>query len=86
VKRLKVKVRKAYNGRKLGEFLQPDLKCLSRQLMAKKKKTFLRSVLQNEGKCWTEFYKYAKRHKRNRENIPVIKDCNGRLITDYSIY
>jgi hypothetical protein len=44
----------------------------------------LRSILntRNEGKCWTEFYKYVKRCKGNRENIPVIKDGNGWLITD----
>jgi hypothetical protein len=35
-----------------------------------------------QGKCWTEFYKYVKRRKGNRENIPAIKDGNGRLITD----
>jgi len=28
------------------------------------------------------FYKYVKRRKENRENIPAIKDCNGRIITD----
>jgi len=33
-------------------------------------------------KCWADFYKYLKRRKGNRENIPVIKDCNGRIITD----
>jgi len=31
---------------------------------------------------WTEFYKYAKRHNRKRENIPAIKDCNGWLNTE----
>jgi hypothetical protein len=40
------------------------------------------SVLQNEGRCWTEFYKYVKRRKGNIENIQVIKDHNGTLITD----
>jgi hypothetical protein len=38
-------------------------------------------VLQNEGSCWTELYKYVKRRKGNRENIPAIKDHNGKLIT-----
>ena len=33
-------------------------------------------------KCWSDFYKYVKRRKGNRENIPAIKDCNGRIITD----
>jgi hypothetical protein len=42
----------------------------------------LNSILSNEGKCWSEFYKYVKRHKGNRENSPAIKDCNGRIITD----
>jgi hypothetical protein len=27
------------------------------------------------------FYKYVKGHKGNRENIPAIKDLNGKLIT-----
>jgi hypothetical protein len=45
-------------------------------------KSFLRSILRNEGKQWTEFYEYVKGHKRNRENIEAIKDSNGRLITD----
>jgi len=38
VKQLKIKVRRAYNGRKLGELFQSDLKRLSRQLLAEKKK------------------------------------------------
>jgi len=42
----------------------------------------LSSVLQNEGKSWLEFYRFVNRRKGNRENIPVIKDCNGGLITD----
>jgi hypothetical protein len=45
---------------------------------------FLKSILSKEGKCWTDFYKYVhvKRRKGNKENIPAIKDCNGRIITD----
>jgi hypothetical protein len=38
--------------------------------------------LNNEGKCWPEFYKHVKRRKEFRENIPAIKDCNGRPIID----
>jgi hypothetical protein len=34
------------------------------------------------GKCWTDFYKYVKRRKGNKENIPAIKDCHGQIITD----
>jgi hypothetical protein len=30
----------------------------------------------------SDFYKYVKRRKGNRENIPAIKDWNGRIITD----
>jgi hypothetical protein len=85
VKRLKVKVRKAYNETKFGQHYQADLNRLPKQLLVAKKKaqeTFLRSVLQNEGRCWTEFCKYVKRRKGNRENIPVIKDQNGKLITE----
>jgi len=39
-------------------------------------------LLSKEGKCWSDFYKYIKRRKGNKENIPAIKDCNGRIITD----
>jgi hypothetical protein len=85
VKRLKVKVRKMYNKRKNGQPYQRELKRLSMELLVAKKKaqeTFLRVVLQNEERCWTEFYKYVKRRKGNREIIPAIKDHNGKLITD----
>jgi len=61
------------------------MKQLSKQLLAAKKsaqEAFLKSILSKEGKCWSEFYKYVKRRKGNRENIPTIKDCNGRIITD----
>ena len=40
------------------------------------------SVLQNEGKFWSEFHRFVNRCKGNGENIPAIKDCNGELITD----
>jgi hypothetical protein len=61
------------------------LKQLSKQLLAAKKtaqEALLKSILSNEGKCWTEFYKYIRRRKGNRENIPAIKEGNGRIITD----
>jgi hypothetical protein len=64
VKCLKVKVRKMYNKRKFGQPYQRELKRLSMELLVAKKKaqeTFLRAVLQNEGRCWTEFYKYVGR-------------------------
>ena len=35
---------------------------------------------QNEGKCWTEVNKDVKRREGNMENIPMNKDCNGRII------
>jgi hypothetical protein len=81
----KGKVRKAYNKKKFGQHYQADLNQLSSELLVAKKKaqeTFLHLVLQNEGRCWTEFCKYVKRRKGNRENIPVIKDQNGKLITE----
>jgi len=87
IKRLKSKVRKAYNRRKLGAHCIEELKQLSKQLLAAKKsaqEAFLKSVLSKEDKCWSEFYKYVKRRKGNRGNIPAIKDCNGLIIT-YSI-
>jgi hypothetical protein len=44
--------------------------------------TFLSSVLQNEGKSWSEFDRFVNRRTGNRENIPAIKDCNEGLIKD----
>jgi hypothetical protein len=74
VKRLKVKFRRAYNRRKLGEHYQAVLKRLSKKLLSAKRnaqETFLSSVLQNEGKSWSEFYRNVNRRKGNRENIPA---------------
>jgi hypothetical protein len=64
-----------------------ELNTLYKQLLAVKKtahETFLGSVgpLSNKDNCWSEFYKYVKMHKGNRENIPAIKDSNGTIITD----
>ena len=61
------------------------LKQLSKQLIAAKKQaqeTYLNTILSKEGKCWSDFYKYVKWRKGNRENIPAIKDGNWRIITD----
>ena len=62
------------------------MKQLSKQLLAAKKKTaqetVLRSILSEKRKCWSEFHKYVKRSKEHGENIPTIKDCNGRTTTD----
>ena len=61
------------------------MKQLSKQLLAANKfaqEAFLKSIQGREGKCWSEFYKYVKRREGNGENIPAIKDCNGRIITD----
>jgi len=85
IKRLKSKVKKVYKRRKLGASCLEEMKQLSKQLRAANKsaqETILKLVLNKESKCWSEFYKYIKRRKGNRENIPAIKDCNGRNITD----
>jgi len=61
-----------YNKRKFGQPYQAELKRLSKELLVAKKKAqeiFLRLVLQNEGRYWTEFYKYVKRRKGNRESF-----------------
>jgi succinate dehydrogenase/fumarate reductase flavoprotein subunit len=53
VKRLKVKVRRAHNRRKLGEHYKAEMKRLSKKLLSAKRnaqETFLSSLLQNEGK------------------------------------
>jgi hypothetical protein len=44
--------------------------------------TFLSSVLQNEGKSWSDFYRFVNICKGNKEKIPAMNDCNGGLITD----
>jgi hypothetical protein len=80
VKKLKLKARKAYNKRKLGQQNREDLKRILKQLLLVKKMHM--RLLKIYNKCWAEFYKYAKRRKGNRENVPAIKDGNGRLITD----
>jgi len=85
IRRLKSKVRKAYNRRKLGVHGTERLRQLSKQLLAAKKSAqeeFLKSIQSIEGKCWSDLYKYVKMRKGNKENIPAIKDCNGRIITD----
>jgi len=85
IKRLKSKVRKEYNRRKLGVHYTEKMKQLSKQLLAAKKsarEAFLKSILSKEGKCWSDCYKYVKRRKGNKENIPTMKDCNGQIITD----
>jgi hypothetical protein len=51
VKRPKVKVRKRYNKKKLGQPYQAEMRRLSKELLVAKKKVheaFLRSVLHNE--------------------------------------
>jgi cytoplasmic iron level regulating protein YaaA (DUF328/UPF0246 family) len=79
----KLKLRRAYDKRKL-EHYQEELKRLTKQLLSQKKKwtgDIFKTISRYEGKCWTEFDKYVKRHKGKRENIPAIKDFNGRLNT-----
>ena len=69
VKRLKVKVRRAYNRRKLGEHYQAELKRLFKKLLTAKRnaqETFLSSVLQNEGKSWSEFYRFVNRSRKRK--------------------
>ena len=85
MKRLKEMARRLYNKRKSGPLYKVELKRLSKELLAAKKTaqvTFLRSVLRKEGNCWSEFYKYVKSRKGNREIISAINDHNGRIIRD----
>jgi len=66
IKRLKSKVRKEYNRRKLAVHCTEKLKQLSKQLLAAKKsapEAFLKSVIRKDDKCWSDFYKYVKRRK-----------------------
>ena len=71
--------------RKLGKHHLEEMKRLFRQLLAAQKSaqvTFCRSILNKACECWSEFYKYVKKRKGHRENIPTIKDPNGRPITE----
>jgi len=75
IKRLKTNVRKVYNKTKLGGPYTDKLKHLSNHLLAAKtaaQEAFLKTILRNEGNCWTDFYKYVKRRKGSMENIPFI--------------
>jgi len=77
MKRLKLMVRRAYNRGKLGEHYQAERKRLFKKLLTAKRnahESFLSSVLQNEGKSWSEIDRFVNRRKGNRENIPAIKD------------
>ena len=82
IKRLKSRVRRAYNRRKLGVHYIEELRKLSKQLLSAKKSAqvaFLKTILSKEGKCWSDFYKYVKRYKGNSENIPAIKDESSQI-------
>jgi hypothetical protein len=83
VKLLKAKVRSVYMV-KLEKRCQVKPKSLSKELLAAKRtaqKTFLWSGLRNEGSCWSEFYKYVKSRKENKEIVPAIKDRNEEIST-----
>jgi len=62
------------------QLIRPSIELLSAKKTAQE--AFLRSVLRNEGICWSEFYKCVKRRKGTREIIPAINDHNGTIITD----
>ena len=62
-----------------------ELKRLSNKLLSAKRNALdnvLSFILQNEGNSWSEFYRFVNRRKGNRENVPLLKDGNGGLITD----
>jgi oligoribonuclease NrnB/cAMP/cGMP phosphodiesterase (DHH superfamily) len=87
VKKFKVKVRKAYNRIKSGQptisrGTEATIKAVAIGQTKCAGDIFEDCIKKNEGNCWTEFYKYVKRRKGNRENIPAIKDISGRLVTD----
>ena len=85
MKRLKRTVRVAYSRRNLGEQYRQQFVRLSQKLLAANRHaqgTYLRSALQNNRNSRAEFYRYVKRRKGNRVNIPMIKGSNGEPITD----
>jgi len=85
MKRLISTARKIYDRRKLAVHCTEILKQQPKQLLAAKKSAqeqFLQSILSKEDKCWSDFYKYVKSRKGNKEIIATINDCNGRIITD----
>ena len=85
VTRLKRKARKAYARKRVGMINQEQLNLITKELLAAKRKAqeaYLSKILQNEGSCWGDFYRYARRRKGNKESIPGLKDTNGGIITD----
>ncbi len=43
---------------------------------------YLKNILDGKGNNWTGFYKYVRRRKGNKEDIPVIRENGNTLITD----
>ena len=83
IKRLKSKVTKAYNRRKLAVHCTEKWRQLSKQLLAAKKsahEAFFKSTLSKEGKCWSDFYKNVKSVKEIWKIFPL-----SRTVTDGSL-
>jgi hypothetical protein len=60
VKHLKVKVRTAYNRRKLGDHYQQELKTTIPEIVVSENKCtgiIPARILQNVGKSWAQFYR-----------------------------
>jgi hypothetical protein len=86
VKKLKLMVRKGYNRRNswqpaVSRGTEATIKAIAIS-QTKCAGDIFEDCIKNEGNCWTEFYKYVKRRKSNRKNIPAIKVISGRLFTD----
>jgi len=68
MKRAKCKGEENVQQEKIWQPYKAELKRLSKELLVgkiKAQETVLLSVLHNESRCWTEYYKYIKRRKQN---------------------
>ncbi len=84
IRRMKRITRKAFKNRKRSSEHINIFRNRSKELERKKKivqEAYLKNILDGKGNNWT-FYKYVRRRKGNKEDVPVIRENGSTLITD----
>ncbi len=77
IRRMKRKTRKAFNNRHRSETDRIHFRNCSKELEREKKiaqEIFLKHILDGEGNNWSGFYKYVRRRRGNKEEIPIVRD------------
>lgn len=85
IRKLKRKTRRAYGKRKISDKHYENFKNLSQELLNAKiiaQEGYLATILADENKSWKNFFKYVRRRKGNREEIPSLKDSSNNLVVD----